>query len=259
MEARSKSVIPCAVTGDAPPYRMWQHFDHMWTYDALMPKLKPKKSSPTHIAEVCFSCEQPRTLIVDKIHRLPNEGPPEEYTFVHCSSCARPAVFYREDMGDGFDKDSYYRIYPPQERHIGFYLPGNVRQSYEEAVSCELAKTWMACVVMVGRTLEAVCKEFESSSRTIFEGLRAMHSKGIISQELLDWANELRVMRSLGAHATNERIDVSDATDALDFLQAILEILYDLRPKFEKFKRRHEKTQPKSSRVLPAMGKAASS
>jgi len=68
-----------------------------------------------------------------------------------------------------------------------------------------------------------------------------MYSKGLISQELLDWANELRVLRNLGAHATNERIDVLDATGALDFLQAILEILYDLRPKFEEFKRRREK------------------
>jgi hypothetical protein len=208
-----------------------------------MPKRtqKSENRSPAHIVAVCYWCGQPQTLIVDKVHQLPDDGPPTEYTFAHCASCAKPAVFVREDMGDGFDKDNYYRVYPAQERHIGYSLPDIVRQSYEEAVRCESAKTWTACVVMVGRTLEAVGKEFESSTRSVFEGLKSMHSKGLISQELLDWANELRVLRNLGAHATNERVDYFDATGALDFLQAILEILYDLRPKFEKFKQRHAK------------------
>jgi hypothetical protein len=93
---------------------------------------------------------------------------------------------------------------------------------------------------MVGRTLEAVCKEFEPTTRTVYDGLKSLHAKGFISNELLEWATELRVLRNLGAHATNEKIDVLDATGALDFLQAILEILYDLRPKFEQFKKRRK-------------------
>jgi hypothetical protein len=205
------------------------------------PKPKIKGRSPAHIAEVCYSCQQPRTLIVTTVHELPDERPPEEYTFAYCSRCAKPAVFYREDMGDGFDKDVYYRVYPAQQRHIGYYLPDIVRQSYEEAVHCESATTSMACVVMVGRTLEAVCKEFGFSTRSVFEGLKSMYDKGVISQELLDWANELRVLRNVGAHATGQRVDCLDATEALDFLQAILEILYELRPKFEKFKLRRTK------------------
>jgi Domain of unknown function (DUF4145) len=218
-----------------------------------IPNLKSKSKSPVHIVAVCFSCEQPSTLIVDKVHKLPQEGPPEEYTFVHCSRCSKPAVFYREDIGKGFDGESYYRVYPPQDRHIGYHLPDTVRQSYEEAVRCELARTSMACAVMVGRTLEAVCHEFDPSVRSIFDGLKSMHSKGVISDELLEWANELRSLRNLGAHATTERIDGSDATGALNFLQAILEILYDLRPKFQEFRRRRAKSKvaPQTESVKP--------
>lgn len=201
-------------------------------------RLKPRR--PAHIVAECYACEQPRTLTVARIHRLPDEGPPTEYTFAYCSNCGKPSLFYREDMGDGFDKDSYYRLYPAQERHIGYRLPEVVRQSYEEAVRCESARSWMACVVMVGRTLEAVCKEFDPGARSILKGLKSMYDKGIISQELLDWANELRVLRNLGAHATSEPINRTDAKSALDFLQAIIEILYDLRPKFEDFRRRRK-------------------
>lgn len=58
-----------------------------------------------------------------------------------------------------------------------------------------------------------------------------MKDNGLISEELLEWSNELRVLRNLGAHATSEKITGQDANEAIDFLQAILETLYHLRPK----------------------------
>lgn len=204
---------------------------------------KSNTSTKQPLAHLCWYCDEARIFAIDYTHIIFDDSPPSEYTFAHCEKCNHPSIFVREDMGDGFEMDSYYRTYPPQDRHLGFLMPDIVRQSYEEAVRCETSKTWIACVVMVGRTLEAVCKEFEPNSRTIFDGLRSLHSKGIISQELLEWSNELRVLRNLGAHATNAKVEYSDAKEALDFLQAILEILYDLRPKFEAFKQRRKKTK----------------
>ncbi|HEX8489443.1 MAG TPA: DUF4145 domain-containing protein [Chthoniobacterales bacterium] len=207
-----------------------------------MAKIRKRPRVKGRLAQICPECGKPNVFAVDLVHRLPNEAPPEEYTFSHCDTCKKPAIFYREDVGDGFDSDSYFRIYPPPQRHAGYSLPKIVRDSYEDAVGCEGAKAWIACVVMVGRTLEAVCKEFDPGTKNVFEGLRSLHRKGIISNELLEWANELRVLRNLGAHATSEKIDVLDATGALDFLQAILEIMYDLRPRFEEFKKRRKAT-----------------
>ena len=68
-----------------------------------------------------------------------------------------------------------------------------------------------------------------------------MLAAGALSQEVYDWASELRVIRNYGAHATEERIDWQDAREALDFLQVILELMYDLRPKFQKFRNRRKK------------------
>jgi hypothetical protein len=99
---------------------------------------------------------------------------------------------------------------------------------------------------MVGRTLEAVCKEFQPITKSIFDGLTKLHSNGIISDEILDWANHLRFIRNSGAHATADVIDSVDATEALDFLQVILEILYDLQPKFKKMKAKYSKPMTKT-------------
>jgi len=83
--------------------------------------------------------------------------------------------------------------------------------------------------------------------------MKALLTRGIISQELSDWGDQLRVIGNLGAHATNEKIDRQDATEAIDFLQAILEILYDLRPKFEQMRAR------RSGPSLPATPASPSS
>ena len=143
-------------------------------------------------------------------------------------------MFAREDTGDGFEHGSYYRLWPPQSRHLGFALAEIVRQSYQEVARCETAKAYVAAVVMVRRALEAITKEHEPTARTLRAGLKAMLSRGLVSQEISDWGHELRVIGNLGAHATKESINRLDAVEAIDFLQAILEILYDLRPKFER-------------------------
>lgn len=182
----------------------------------------------------CTTCEEPKNFEPITTHIRPDEGPPGEYTLARCGKCGEVGLFLREDVGDGFENDSYYRLWPPNERHIGFLLPEVVRQSYKEAVKCETAKAYVAAVVMVRRALEAVTTEHDPTSRNLHGGMKAMLSHGVISQELFDWGNALRAIGNQGAHPTKEAISSTDAVEALDFLQAMLEILYDLRPKFER-------------------------
>jgi hypothetical protein len=189
----------------------------------------------------CKDCDCHREFISLKTHVvLAEESLPIEYTFSYCAKCEMPAIFIREDYGVGFAVDDYYLYFPliNDDRILKFDLPDLVEESYEHAVKCEVAKLWVPTVVMVGRALEAVCRDIIPDVDSIFEGLKEMHSKGLISEELLDWANELRYLRNVGAHAIEEQVIEQDAKEALDFLQAILEIIYHLRPKFKAMKER---------------------
>jgi hypothetical protein len=96
--------------------------------------------------------------------------------------------------------------------------------------------------------LEAVAKEFDPSNKVLATALREMLKNGIISQDIFDWANELRIVRNLAAHAQGDRISREDAVEGLDFAQAILEILYELRPKFDEMKKRRA---PKPAKAQP--------
>ncbi len=165
----------------------------------------------------------------------------KEYVFAVCEHCESPSLFAREDpIGIGYEFwDCDIRLYPKDERIVSYSLPELVKRSYEEAVKCENAKAFIAATVMVGRALEAVCKDYVPEVKTIDAGLKKMKENGLISDELLEWSNELRFLRNQGAHATEREFSVQDAKESLDFMQAIMEILYHLRPKFNEMKERH--------------------
>jgi hypothetical protein len=200
----------------------------------------------------CKHCEAHRNFRSLSVTEVRSDAFPEQFTFAACEACSYPAVYLREDydLGAGFDDDEYYRVYPPHERAVSFALPGIVKESYEEAVRCEVHKSWIACVTMVGRTLEAVTKEYAPSEKSMFGGLKRMYDDGAISQEIHDWANELRAIRNIGAHATQQKLSRQDARESLDFLQAILETIYYMRPKFVAMKARRQ-TPSTSSLVVP--------
>jgi hypothetical protein len=208
-------------------------------------------------AWTCSDCGKARVFQIIHVHDRfeRNAEFPEEFTYAVCNSCSSPLVLSRDDYGGGFDEDAYGQLYPPRKRLISYGVPHRVRGSYDEAVRCEEAGAWTAVGAMVGRALEAVCKDFDPNVTTIDGGLRTMLANGVISQELYDWSNGLRVVRNASAHASTERTTAEDARTALDFLQALLSILYDLRVRFEEWQdaraKRAAKSTAKPSRPKP--------
>ena len=188
----------------------------------------------------CGICDRVSSFTIKATHVLPDDAPPTEYTFAVCDACGNPSIFYREDMGDGFENDFYSRYYSANKRFMPYIMPGLVRESYEEAVRCEKAKLYTAASVMIGRALEAVCREYEPK-KTMNAAIKAMTANGVLSSEISEWADQLRVLRNYGAHPSGEKISDKDAEEGLDFLQAILDILYNLRPKFEGMRNRRKK------------------
>jgi Domain of unknown function (DUF4145) len=94
--------------------------------------------------------------------------------------------------------------------------------------------------MMCGRALEGVCVHFETRNRTLARGLEELLEKGIIDARLALWGEQLRKHRNLAAHATEEKTSREDATDLLDFVDAICEYVFVLTPKFRSFMARKE-------------------
>ena len=206
-----------------------------------MPTRREKElKGPEHVGSYCPNCRAPATFNLFGPLLCTVRGNEIEFYSATCQVFDFPAVFSRPYVDQGENTYPLNRDYPLHRNALTCQLPLIVDQSYKEALRCEEAHAWLACVVMVGRTLEAICREHfpDDKHLTIFSGIKRLHEQGIISEQLTTWADELRVLRNIGAHATTSTVTDVDAREAVDFLKAILENLYDLAPKFEAFKKR---------------------
>ncbi len=151
-----------------------------------------------------------------------------------CATCGWPgvltAVATGRAEGDHSEPEQLYPEPPDRERKD---LPPLVSESYREARVCAHTGAHIATAVMVRRTLEAVTRAFDPAAKTLHAGLRAMREQGVISDELFTWGEHLRFLGNIGAHPREgEAVSDQDAADAMQFLEAIVETIYVLRPKF---------------------------
>jgi len=203
---------------------------------------KPEKAWPF----VCPHCEQASNAIVrgkavwDGVSPTgQNLNPPVEWTLVQCHRCFQPTLQAREDFGGGFGEDDRpATVYPPPQR-LSAVIPPGLRREWEEAQTCFAAKAYAACVVMVRRTLEGTCTEHGVEEPTLEKALKRMADAGRIDPMLRTWADVLRRVGNKGAHYTGEAVAREDAEDALSFAEALLDHLYVLRKRFERFESRH--------------------
>ncbi|WP_342551911.1 DUF4145 domain-containing protein [Paenibacillus sp. FSL R7-0652] len=119
-------------------------------------------------------------------------------------------------------------------------LPALVSISLDESEKCFIGKAYLACVVMCGRVLEAICKDKQVTGRNLADGLKELLDTQIIDNRIFEWGEALRIHRNMGAHATEVEITKEDARDLLDFSIAICDYIYVLTSKFEEFQARRQ-------------------
>ncbi|MBB87339.1 MAG: hypothetical protein CMP06_08580 [Xanthomonadales bacterium] len=168
----------------------------------------------------------------------------EEYTVAKCRACREAAFFYREDVelleGIHDYPTAFIMMWPTEKRYLDVELPPSVGQAYAEAVVAEKHELWLSASVMTGRALEAICKIYEPNARTIAEALKTMRNKGVLSEEMYEWSSEIRIVRNDGAHPSNPPPSGIEVQYSIDFLRSLAEILFEIRPKFKKFKAARE-------------------
>lgn len=196
---------------------------------------------------LCPTCRARMQLLVLAKHNVPGDDGEQviQHFFGHCAGCNGVGLCTRQRTGpDEWEYDEQ-QAYPIATKPIDFALPEEVERSWREALTCASAGAWLATAVMVRRTLEAIGREFDpNSKRGLFEGLKSMKERGAISEELLQWGDQLRFLGNIGAHPTADAVTPEDGRDALEFLNAIAETIYHLRPKFQAMnKRRVERTR----------------
>jgi hypothetical protein len=198
-----------------------------------------------------------------------------------CPSCAGLLAGEATQVGfQGFNSDDdewtdVVRVFPkPGRTFSSTRIPRVVKDSLGEAERSLQANANIAACAMLGRALEAVCRDLLESSAPaaplppaappptppapaatpipiaapakpkklmLAEGIRQLKNKKFIDERLYDWSQQLRAFRNLAAHPEDVPISRDDAEDLQTFVYAIVEYIYDLTDRYNEFKARVEK------------------
>jgi hypothetical protein len=193
----------------------------------------------------------------------------------NCPSCNFILVGESDQISFGGYDDEYdrwsdiVRVYPkPPKTFSSSHIPKVVSDSLNEADRSLQAGANIAACVMLGRALEALCRDMlepktkEASSAPLLpsttptvaapvttptkqkkqvmlgEGIKRLREAKVIDDRLYDWSQQLHAFRNLAAHPEDISISRNDAEDLQTFVNAIVEYVYDLADRYAEFKAR---------------------
>ncbi len=122
------------------------------------------------------------------------------------------------------------RSFPPEV--IDFdssNLPQPILATLEEAISCHSADCFKATALMVRRLLEELCEDKGAVGASLKDRLQSLGSNIIVPKELLDAADELRLLGNDAAHIeakSYNSIGKEEAALAIELAKELLKAVY---------------------------------
>ena len=165
-----------------------------------------------------------------------------EFTLSKCSRCEGIfltfAQFY-QIPGEVYEPQSERELlYPSTKRLDISILPDSIKKSYVSSTGSFNAGLYEPCVIMCRKTVEALCHEKGAPSGNLKKRIDYLRSSGLIDSKLHTWATGLRLVGNDAAHDLEVEIAKEDASDSLEFLDALLLYCYVLDAKYNEFQAR---------------------
>lgn len=130
------------------------------------------------------------------------------------------------------DTATFVRSYPAEL--IDFdssNIPLAVTMSFQEALTCHSEECYIACAIMVRRTLEEVCTDKNATGSNLKDRIASLKSRVVLPLELFSAMDELRLLGNDAAHIEAKSYDDvgKDETEvAIALTKEILKAVYQL-------------------------------
>ena len=145
------------------------------------------------------------------------------WRILQCPACHKPLLEEETNIPEmGYLSEKI--LYPTGRTRLSG-LPTKIEAEYAAALKVRSISP-SACAVLIGRTLEVMCKHEGVKGNTLVEKINTLVEAERIPSVFADMAHQLRQLRNLGAHAVDDEITSDDVNIVIDFLEAILEYLY---------------------------------
>jgi len=114
-----------------------------------------------------------------------------------------------------------------------------VKSAALEAEKCLNVGAYNACAVMTRRAIHSLCDDKNAEGKDLFAQLKDLKSKQVITPDLYEWADSLRILGRDGAHPEFPEVPAEDAEEGVKLLREIIKYVYILP--FERAEKRKAK------------------
>jgi Domain of unknown function (DUF4145) len=120
--------------------------------------------------------------------------------------------------------------YPPERVDFDpVNLPAAVLAALEEAISCHANRCFIAAAIMVRKTLEELCRDRQATGNNLKERIRALGSRVVLPQELLEGLDDLRLLGNDAAHIESQefnQVGQEEVEIGIEFAKEVLKAVY---------------------------------
>ena len=110
-------------------------------------------------------------------------------------------------------------------------IPSNIVECFDEALTCESAKCYVASAIMVRKTLELVCEERGARGKDLLQKIESLKTQVTLPQSLFEGMQNLRLLGNDAAHVESKDFDdigKEELEVAIDLTREVLKSIYQL-------------------------------
>lgn len=152
-----------------------------------------------------------------------------------CNSCQEVVLL----------KNDGEKIYPsPQPSPTDSRIIDSVRCDLEESKLCFSVSAFNATAVLARRAIQSLCiDKGADKKKNLFQQIKQLNELGIITNDLKNWATEVRYVGNEGAHP-GEVVEKENAEAILNLTEQLAQVIYVMPAMAKELKeKREEKSQ----------------
>jgi hypothetical protein len=119
--------------------------------------------------------------------------------------------------------------YPKRVPKIDSSIPQDAANDYVEAIKCFDVGANKASVAMCRRALQASLIQKGAGKGKLVDQIDELFDKGIITEDIKNWAHEIRLTGNVGAHPDQDglgNVTPQDAEELIKFIEEYLNYVY---------------------------------
>jgi hypothetical protein len=141
-----------------------------------------------------------------------------------CNNCHQHFLTIRLKNQYGQILKSYPEGLP---KTVNSLISDSVKKDFEEALLCQSVGAYRGAAVLARRAVQLICLDKGAKEgEKLYKQIEELFDNNIITQDIKDWADEVRYIGNDAAHPNKEEVNKEDSEDILELLESLCDVLY---------------------------------